>query len=104
MLELNCTVFKDSNLNASMIFWEDYNDTRIPESNVISDGDRTLLFRKNITSVTEEGTYKCRKVDNNGGGSLINSTHLTIECTYILHILILFIVYCMNVLFPEWNQ
>ncbi|XP_048758458.2 uncharacterized protein LOC125668376 [Ostrea edulis] len=79
VLQLNCTVFKDSNLNVSMIFWEDYNDTRIPESNVIPDGERTLLFRKNITSVKEEGMYKCRKLDDDGKSILVGFANLVIE-------------------------
>lgn len=86
VLQLNCTVFKDSNLNVSMIFWEDYNDTRIPESNVIPDGERTLLFRKNITSVKEEGMYKCRKLDDDGKSILVGFANLVIECMYIFHI------------------
>ncbi|XP_062581700.1 uncharacterized protein LOC134243465 [Saccostrea cucullata] len=63
ILELNCTVFTNSGLNASMLFWEK-NGTRLMEDSMIPAGERTLLFKKNITSVEEEGTYTCRSIDS----------------------------------------
>ncbi|XP_061181720.1 uncharacterized protein LOC133190227 [Saccostrea echinata] len=75
ILELNCTVFEDSGLNNSMIFWEDYNETRVTEETVIPFGERTLLFKKNITGVEEEGMYACKSID----GRDISYSSLVIE-------------------------
>ncbi|XP_048758445.2 uncharacterized protein LOC125668373 isoform X2 [Ostrea edulis] len=80
ILELNCTVYEDSGLNASMLFWEDYTGSRVPRDAMISAGERTLLFRKNITSVNEEGHYVCKRTDVDGlPRSSVGSAHLVTE-------------------------
>ncbi|XP_062581744.1 uncharacterized protein LOC134243489 isoform X2 [Saccostrea cucullata] len=58
-----------------MIFWEDYNEIRVSENSTISVEERTLLFKKNITSVEEEGTYACRSID----GRDISHSSLVVE-------------------------
>ena len=75
-LDLNCTVFSDSGMNVSMLFWEDYSGTRVPENSMIPVGERTLLFKKNITSVEEEGMYSCKSID----GRDISHSSLVVEC------------------------
>lgn len=78
-LELNCTVFEDSGVNVSMLYWEDKFEQRVPDDHVIPVGERTLLFRKEITSVKEEGIYTCKKSSTNGKGEIIANTHLLVE-------------------------
>lgn len=78
-LELNCTVFEDSGVNVSMLYWEDKFEKRVPDDHVIPVGGRTVLFRKKITSVEEEGTYTCKKNGSDGKEITIGSEHLLVE-------------------------
>ncbi|XP_022315366.2 uncharacterized protein LOC111119466 isoform X3 [Crassostrea virginica] len=63
ILELNCTVFSDSGLNSSLLFWEVPFNENVSQDQVSINGDRTLLFRKNITDIEMEGNYICRRKD-----------------------------------------
>lgn len=73
-------MFEDSGVNVSMLYWEDKIEQRVPDDHVIPVGERTLLFRKEITSVKEEGIYTCKKSSTNGKGEIIAHTHLVVEC------------------------
>lgn len=80
-LELNCTVFEDSGLNASHLFWIVANSSRAPAETMTASGERTLLLRKNITSINEEGTYICRRNDETDYiKSIVSTSHFLIEC------------------------
>uniref|UniRef100_K1R8A3 Neural cell adhesion molecule L1-like protein n=1 Tax=Magallana gigas TaxID=29159 RepID=K1R8A3_MAGGI len=49
-LELNCTVFEDSGVNVSMLYWEDKFEQRVPDDHVIPDcesGERSYLSSDN---------------------------------------------------------
>jgi hypothetical protein len=80
VVELNCTVYGDSGLNASMLFWEDNTESRVPSDTMVSVGENTLLFRKNITSVDEQGYYFCKRKDIEGIAESVGSAHLITEC------------------------
>lgn len=73
-------MFEDSGVNVSMLYWEDKFEQRVSDDHVIPFGERTLLFRKEITSVIEEGIYTCKKSSTNGKGEIIANTHLLVEC------------------------
>lgn len=79
ILELNCTVFEDSGIDVSVMYWEDYTGQRAPADHTLSVGERTLMLRRNITSVKEEGIYTCLKMEANGELVTIGYTHLVIE-------------------------
>ncbi|XP_062592730.1 uncharacterized protein LOC134254199, partial [Saccostrea cucullata] len=78
-LELNCTVFESSSLNASLLGWDIHGSWASPDTVSII-GERTLMFHKKITSVEEAGTYSCRRTDvEDYGKSMVKSVSLITE-------------------------
>lgn len=81
ILELNCTVFSDSGLNSSLLFWEVPFNENVSQDQVSINGDRTLLFRKNITDIEMEGNYICRRKDKEDFlESMVGSVAVVTEC------------------------
>ncbi|XP_061182314.1 uncharacterized protein LOC133190639 [Saccostrea echinata] len=79
-LEMNCTVFEDSGLNASLLDWVIYNASSASPDTVFINEERTLTFRKKITSVEEEGSYLCKRTDKGEpAASFVKTVSLIIE-------------------------
>ncbi|XP_062574674.1 uncharacterized protein LOC134236513 [Saccostrea cucullata] len=78
-LELNCTVFESSGLNASLLGWDIHGSWASPDTVSIY-GEKTLMFQKKITNVEEAGTYSCRRTDEKDyGKSMVKSISLITE-------------------------
>lgn len=76
-LELNCTVFPDSGLNTSLLTFElPFNKQASPDMLTVV-GDRTLLLKKTIRSIDDEGSYICWH--NETDLRMVGSVYLIVE-------------------------
>lgn len=80
-LELNCTVFPDSGLNTSLVKFYLPLDIE-PSSDMLTVvGDRTLLLKKTISKIEDEGNYICWSVNETGSPvDMVGSVSLIVEC------------------------
>nr|XP_034311944.1 uncharacterized protein LOC105335826 isoform X7 [Crassostrea gigas] len=79
-LELNCTVFPDSGLNTSLVKFYLPLDIE-PSSDMLTVvGDRTLLLKKTISKIEDEGNYICWSVNETGSPvDMVDSVSLIVE-------------------------
>nr|XP_022315374.1 uncharacterized protein LOC111119468 isoform X2 [Crassostrea virginica] len=78
ILELNCTVYKHSRFNVSMLYWKIPTGQSASEKHLFPLNEHTLQYRHNVTSVKEEGLYHCKAIDGNST-EIIDSEHVLIE-------------------------
>ena len=86
ILELNCTLYRHSGFNVSMLYWRIPNGQSLSEKQVISLNEQTLQFRQKVTRDNEGGIYFCIVNDGNST-EIIDSAQVLIGCKYIVNIL-----------------
>uniref|UniRef100_A0A8W8LVT3 Ig-like domain-containing protein n=1 Tax=Magallana gigas TaxID=29159 RepID=A0A8W8LVT3_MAGGI len=79
-LELNCTVFPDSGLNTSLLKFYLPRHIEASSDMLTVVGDRTLLLKKTISKIEDEGQYICWSVNKTGSPvDMVNSVTLIVE-------------------------
>ncbi|XP_078317915.1 uncharacterized protein LOC111121641 [Crassostrea virginica] len=77
ILELNCTLYRHSGFNVSMLYWRIPNGQSLSEKQVISLNEQTLQSCQKVTRDNEGGKYFC-KVNDGNSTEIIDSAQVLI--------------------------
>ena len=86
ILKLNCTLYRHSGFNVSMLYWRIPNGQSLSEKQVISLNEQTLQSCQKVTRDNEGGKYFC-KVNDGNSTEIIDSAQVLIGGKYIVNTL-----------------